>query len=318
MDAGTYEFDVTGSALITERDPAGKYTGYYSMEERPEVDYTYRLQELDPTEIPGLTLVQKKYTATLYSKGKAQPSYESKPGQDYIEFKMDQNTETHFADIVVLNVYEEKQTTIHYQAVGKGKLSFAENDIFVDKPTETIKYYSEQAKGAKPLYDATDATFVGWFKDPECKAPVTAADGVWDKETNSFKPNANIINADEITFYAKFETGSIVINRTGANAHQSFVYHIESIASNGEMLDMYVTLQCDETGNGSVTVLEVPLGQTYTVTECEDWSWRHTGETTSDMNGNEKMKLEFTFGSEKKPKWLNGLAELCKNVFGSG
>lgn len=323
LDGGAYTFDVTGSALITERDPAGKYTGYYSMVERPEVDYTYRLQELDPTPIPGLKLVKKTYKATMYEKGVAQKPYYSysDSGKDYIDFKMDQKKEIHFADIYVENIYEEKETKIYYKAVGNGKVRRQDQENledFVDTPSETLAFYSGKSIGAN-VHPGNGATFVGWYKDPACREQdrVTAADGVVSAD-GSFKPNANIINADEVTFYAKFETGSIVINRTGANAHQSFVYHITSKGENGKPLDMYVTLQCDATGAGSVTVLEVPLGQTYTVTECEDWSWRHTGETKSDTNGDKKMKLEFTFNSGKKTKWLSGLAELCKNVFGSG
>lgn len=320
LDGGAYMFDVTGSALITERDPAGNYTGYYSMEERPEVDHTYRFQELDPTPIPGLKLVQKTYQATMYQNGVALDPYYSDSGKDYIDFTMDKEKKIHFADIYVENIYEEKVTKIYYKAVGNGKVRRQDtpDGVFEDTPWEPLKFYSGQAFGAN-VHPGNGATFVGWYKDPACREQdrVTAADGVVSAD-GSFKPNANIINADEVTFYAKFETGSIVINRTGANAHQSFVYHITSKGENGKPLDMYVTLQCDATGAGSVTVLEVPLGQTYKVTECEDWSWRHTGETKSDTNGETKMKLEFAFDKGKKPKWLNGLAELCKNVFGSG
>ena len=106
VDGGAYTFDVTDSALITERDPAGNYTGYYSMVERPEIDHTYRMEELAPTEIPGLVLVEKKYTATMYEKGVALKPYNSDPGEDYIEFTMDREKEIHFADIVV--VYKQR------------------------------------------------------------------------------------------------------------------------------------------------------------------------------------------------------------------
>lgn len=315
VNGGDYQFSVEGYAVIKDRDPAGKYTGYYSMQERPEVNHTYQLVETSTPEIPGLLLDEVEYSTTIYIDGIKQPT----KIDDECVFTM--AGQANFADIYVKNIYVEKETKIYYKAVGNGKVRRQDQENledFVDTPSETLAFYSGKSIGAN-VHPGNGATFVGWYKDPACREQdrVTAADGVVSAD-GSFKPNANIINADEVTFYAKFETGSIVINRTGANAHQSFVYHITSKGENGKPLDMYVTLQCDATGAGSVTVLEVPLGQTYTVTECEDWSWRHTGEEKTDTNGSEKMKLEFTFKSGKKTKWLSGLAELCKNVFGSG
>jgi hypothetical protein len=180
----------------------------------------------------------------------------------------------------------------------------------MDTPTEQIAFYTGKAKGAK-VYAGVGATFIGWFKDEACKEPVTAKDGVWDRTDNSFRPNANIINADEITFYAKFETGSIVIKRENANPGQSFVYFITSTTSG---VSMYVSLQCDGNGIGEVAVLEAALG-TYTVIELEDWSWRHDGtEQTKSHQGTER-KLEFKFsGTVVKDKWLNACGKISSNT----
>ena len=217
------------------------------------------------------------------------------------------------ADVVVINTYREKETVIYYQGVGNGKIKLNKTGAtFEDTPSETLAFYSGKAIGCE-THAGAGATFVGWYKDEACTDPVTAADGVWDKETGIFKPNANIINAETVTFYAKFETGSITINRENANPEQTFVYHIES--TDGKV-DMYVSLQCDENGKGSVEILEVPLQKTYTVTEIEDWSWRHPGAVKEDTNSNDKLHLVFDFTSGiDKNKWLNGLSPEKENVF---
>ena len=128
---------------------------------------------------------------------------------------------------------------------------------------------------------------------------------------NSFKPNANIINDTEITFYAKFETGSVVIERKNAEPGQTFVYLITSTTSG---VSMYVTLQCDENGSGTVAILEAARG-TYTVTELQDWSWRHVGETLTGSHQGDDKELKFTFDNTvKNDKWLNGCGELSSNT----
>jgi hypothetical protein len=98
------------------------------------------------------------------------------------------------------------------------------------------------------------------------------------------------------------------------------VYHIQSTDG---AVDMYVTLACDATGNGKVEILEVPLDKTYNVTEHDDWSWRHEGETRSDTNGTIDgetiLHLKYKFDSETNKKWwLNGYSGVYENVFEKG
>ena len=220
------------------------------------------------------------------------------------------------SDCTVINTYREKQIKVTYEAVGNGKIKLDKpGAVFEDNPTELLDFYSGKSDGCS-THAGAGATFVGWFKDAACTDPVTAVDGVW--ETNgTFRPNANVIATETMKFYAKFETGSIVINRTGANPGQEFVYHIQS-NDNGTIkgVDMYVTLKCDESGNGSVSVLEVPVGNSYTVTECEDWSWRHTGSSSTQTNGDKNLKLVYDFSNPPNDeKWLNGYSPEKKNVF---
>jgi hypothetical protein len=308
LDPG-YEFSASGAAVITQRSPDASYVGYYAVEEHPTVEHEFKVTETNVTNLLGLELVDVKYSVNIYKNGGLDDTKTNKQDEEYISFALDADRK--FAEVFVENVYEEKLTNIYYKAVGNGKVAFAEGGSFQDTPTETLAFYSGKAKGAN-VYAGNGATFVGWYKDPECKQEVTAADGVWNRDTNSFKPNANILNADSVTFYAKFESGSIAIERKDALKNQVFIYHVV-----GGGLDMYVTLTCDETGEGIVYILEAPIAE-YTITECEDWSWRYPGETiTQSMQvGSDDRELIFEFGQSIGDKqWLNGYSPTVDNVF---
>jgi hypothetical protein len=295
-----------GTAHITNRDPSGNYTAYHYFNNDIYITKytTYNIVQTKCSDIPGLNLESTTYYTYFYDKGVAQGPF------DGAEIWL--SDERGYAEVFIENKYEEKMTTIHYKAIGNGKVAFADgsgDDLeYMDTPTEQIAFYTGKAKGAK-VYAGVGATFTGWFKDEACKEPVTAKDGVWDRTDNSFRPNANIINED-VTFYAKFETGSIVIERKNANPGQSFVYLIKSASG----MSMYISLQCDKTGVGQVVVLEAALG-TYTVIELEDWSWRHDGtEQTKSHQGTER-KLEFKFsGPVTNDKWLNACGKISSNT----
>ncbi len=322
-----YAYHQVDSAVITNRDPAGNYKGFVALGENPELKHQYTVQETAVTEIPGLILDTVTFGVTRYSMGQQVNDEDKLTFISYDEVKVGAGEPlvcTPFtlegtikiADVVVTNTYREKETTIYYKAVGSGKVALTGMTNFEDVPTEQLAFYSGKAVGAD-VHTSAGATFAGWFKDEACTVPVTAADGVYDKNTGNFKPNANIINADEVTFYAKFTTGTIIINRTGANAGQSFVYHVTGKTTTGKDIDLYLTLVCGEDGDGSAQVLEV-LDGTYTITEVDSWSWRHTdgGSKTVTHKGSQKIIDTVTFtGSFERPNWLSGLAEITRNIF---
>ena len=325
---GSYSYSETGNTYITQRDPSGNYQAFVALGENPEIGHTYCVEETGMTEIPGLELESVEFRVQLYKAGQ---KFDDIKLSSYIVTKLSADDkllsepfqlkgDVKIADVVVVNTYKEKDTVIVYHGVGNGKIKIdKEGAVFEDAPSESIAFYSERADGCT-THAGAGATFVGWYKDPECKELVTAADGVWDKKTGSFIPNANVTSDTEIHFYAKFETGSITIERAEAEPYQTFVYHIQSTDNT---VDMYVTLACDATGNGKVEILEVPLDKTYKVTEHEDWSWRHKGETKSDTNGNiggeTILHLKYKFASKTKNEWwLNGYSGVYENVFEKG
>ena len=306
-----------GVATITKRDPKGNYTAYYYFDKDIYLTKgtTYNIVQTALPEIPGLNLTSTSYYTYYYENGAVvdpEPTPDSKDADIFL------NGNRGFAEVVIVNTYQEKETTIYYKAVGNGKVAFAnvkDEDLeFVDTPTEPLAFYTGKAIGAK-VFPGEGATFKGWFTDEACTKPVTAKDGVYNDKDHSFIPNANIINAPTVTFYAKFETVSILIARKNANPGQTFVYHVQWSNSKGNTLDMYVTLECDASGIGSVAILEARTEGTYTVTELEDWSWRHVGETkTGQLQGTDK-ELKFEFDTPvAHNSWLNGYGDLSSNT----
>ena len=305
----------TGVATVTKRDPKGNYTAYYYFKDDIYITKgtMYHIVQNSVVTLPGLELESTTYTTYYYEKGAVAQTLQDPKDADI------QLSETRgYAEVVIKNTYKEKITTIYYKGVGNGKVAFAnvndDNLNFVDTPSEPLAFYSGKAIGAK-VFPGMGATFAGWYKDEACTDPVTPADGVYNTEDKSFKPNANIINADEITFYAKFVTGSILIKRSNAKPGQTFVYHIQWTGDTTNTLDMYVTLKCDESGIGSVEILEMATAGTYTVTELNDWSWRHDGATKKGEHQGTDMQLTFEFdGPVKNNSWLNGCLDLSSKT----
>ena len=339
--AGGDVYNAVNGSVITQRSPDGSYVGYISMDNgktQPPRDVSYTLTETDTTPLPGLKLVSTTYDTTMYKNGGATTA---KPvhSEDSSKFTLSNETGT-VAEIVVKNTYEEKQTVIEYKAVGKGKVIWLGTGAqqYEDAPTETLAFYSGKAIGAKPEA-GSGATFVGWFLDEACTQPVQLKDGVQGSD-NSFKPNANIIDKEKITFYAKFDTGAIFIERTGAEKDQVFVYRV--VGGTGDhALDTYITVKCNENGYGVGSILEVADG-TYYITEIKDWSWRFSTsdesmvvkrvEVTSEQDpddddddddddelaklGTTGQKVKATFSAPRSSDyWLSGISDVIKNVF---
>ena len=313
------EYNAVDGTVITQRNPNGTYTGYISMDDgmvQPPRNVPYTLTEIFTTELTGLELAETKFTTTMYKNGQAQTPTDSENSSQFI---LSNDTGT-VAEIKVTNVYTEKMTTIYYKAVGKGKVRLTEGGEYLDTPFEVLPFYSGSAKGAVAVA-GEGANFMGWFTDEACTKPVQPVHGVYDKDNATFTPNANIIDKTEVTYYAKFETGSIVINRENA-PNQSFVYRVTN--SDGT-IDFYVTVDCEEDGKGSTEIFEVGNG-TYTITEVTDWSWRYPWDDPPGAAREAHISADhlrdtvlFDEGIDgDKLHWLSDLAEIVRNIFGGG
>ncbi len=319
----------TSTAKVTAPDPKGQYTGFVALGENPKINTEYVVEETDTTDLVGLELDYVTFETTLYKFGdgeKLDPAYydsEKIDGKaDLISTKFIFTEDRKIADIKVTNTYREKMTTIYYKAIGNGKVALTGQTDYADTPTEKLAFYSGKSKGVQ-IHKGAGAIFAGWFKDEACTDPVTATDGVVDPVTGTFKPNANIIKEDEVTFYAKFTTASIVIERENGEPGQSFVYHVTNNKEGKDKVDFYLTIVCGEDKKGSAIITEVPAGD-YTITEIPDWSWRFKDPVSQTVNVEAEADINYleqtvTFTEDvDKPYWLSGLAEIARNIFKGG
>lgn len=324
-----------GTAVTSAPNPDGSYTGFVGLDGNPLVGPVYVVEETETTELVGLELETVTFRTFLYSFGTGTELEQTGYGETQknpltdellsVSFQFNEEEKQKVADVHVVNKYKEKKLTINYVAVGNGKVSEVSEDDYTKFGdfTETEAYYSGVVDGAD-VHPGYANALEGWYKDPECKNRVTSADGILESD-GTFIPNVKLIkDVDddyEVTFYAKFVSESIVINRTNAQPYENFVYHV--VGNNG--VDIYVTVACDENGNGSTRINEVPDGE-YTVTEVKDWSWRYDqvsqtkSKDTSDDDGDVfNFELEFDFnGEQQRRNWLNGWDEIAKNVFKGG
>ena len=348
-----YTFNIKGP------DPAGAYKAYTVLGDDHRQDDKHTFKELSTTELPGLTLAMTEYTVYHFSRGaeihnvtdpkdpRVYSWYKYADGSHSENVSGNMSVPVHLAtsqnidsaQIHITNIYEEKQVTVTYEAVGNGKVSWkgkAEPD-YKDSPTETVKFYSGDPIGAS-VHAADNATFAGWYKDKECTIPITAADGKYiakpeDVGTGDklydFEPNIHVINEESVTFYAKFVTRSLTVERevTAADIGQTFVYYIKG--SEGSNVDMYITMEVkpediktDGKGKISRTIYEVPSGR-YDVVQLKDWSWRYDPEEEQSVQhigtASNELEKKVIFNKPRTiEKWLSGLSEIAHNIGGKG
>lgn len=165
---------------------------------------------------------------------------------------------------IITFYYKEKEVTINYVAVGpNGATNFGS----VGTTAETLKVKTGTAQGSTAT-PGDGFKFVGWYKDKDCTQPVDAS---W-VSGNTIVPQKTDGKNVAATYYAKFEYDitSLEITKSGWNEideDQTFLFRIV-----GKDVDLTVRVH----GNESITINGLTVGETYTVTEITDWSWRYT------------------------------------------
>lgn len=193
--------------------------------------------------------------------------------------------------------FTEKQVEIKYEAVGpEGETNFGS----VTPTAETVAISTGVASGSIPTAE-TNFRFVGWYQDAACTTPVNE-DWV-DAYTDKIVPQKEAATAGATplykaaTYYAKFEraVGNLKITKSGGAAGQTYIFNV---TGGGKTFRVAVV------GNNSVTIANLPLGVTYTVTEDEGWSWRYSASSASvELDAAEK---EVTITNAKdKTQWLD-------------
>lgn len=152
--------------------------------------------------------------------------------------------------------------------------------------------------------------FAGWYQDEKCTEPVSGK--LVDESNYRLNPNlADLSETESNIFYAKFErkVGDFTIKRENVtDKTQVFVYEIKNVDTNE-------TINVTITGNGSVTIKNLPFGK-YTVTQQNGWSWRYKDiYQTLEHTGEHGTSCQFST-EENLKNWLNGNSSVVKNQRG--
>ena len=216
--------------------------------------------------------------------------------------------------------YTEKRVNVNYVAVGpEGATNFGT----VTPDSESLAIITGTASGSVATPSSNLYKFVGWYSNAACTEEVG--------KNATFVPTKNATDFWEgTTYYAKFEYNltSLTIKKEGwedIDPNQTFIFNVKG--DDGVNLDVTVH------GNGSVTIDGLTVGETYTVTEKTDWSWRYTNNgvvneedattvtitDTAVANGAEFTLnptgnvITFT-NTRSQNQWLDG-DSWCNNIF---
>ena len=180
-------------------------------------------------------------------------------------------------------------TATYKETVRKYKVTFVDEDGTTILKEETEYDYGTAAADIVKPADPTKEghTFIGW--NPAI-ADVTS----------------------DATYIAQYSLSGadFTITRTKAQSGQVFVYRVAGTDLAGNSLSIDVTIQ----GTGSVTIAKLPFGS-YTVTQLNDWSWRYNDGPQTVVH-NKETEVPVTFDSTGIAKWLSGISNFLKNIFG--
>ncbi|MDO4331674.1 MAG: InlB B-repeat-containing protein [Eubacteriales bacterium] len=199
--------------------------------------------------------------------------------------------------------YRIQQHTINYIAVSNypGAVDFGS----VSPLSEMVSRVSGVA-GSTPEA-AEGYRFEGWYTDAACTVPV---DPDWIDDNKKLTPED--LSLEVSNYYALFvpQIGNLTIYKEGAadaDQNQTFLF---SVIGAGRGLASGINLTVSITGNGSVTVTDLPVGR-YAVAEITDWSWRYLcdGADSQSVIVTEDGANSVTFKNiGKNTTWLGGEA----------
>lgn len=205
------------------------------------------------------------------------------------------------ADVASKNVrifyYTENTATINYVAVGAG---VAEGICSVSNGSESVKVITGVPDGSTATIKDNDPTykFVGWYSDANCEHKV--GDGY------KYVPEKNSDGMYEAaTYYAKFEynltsmTLSKEVTGDAYDANDMFIFTITD--SSG-----HVFAKVTVTAGEKVTISGLTVGETYTITEDNNWSWRYANHADEQilMTPNAADNVVTVKNTLNTNKWL--------------
>lgn len=179
------------------------------------------------------------------------------------------------------------------------------------------------ATGSKP-YDKDDLTLDYSFTDTSASSKIVPKhdfDVTVKVKKNGTEIPATITTSCNVTgsscgasetdgkYTVHVKTCTLTITKQGGTDGEPYVFNIKK----GN--DQYT--QATITGNGSVTIYELPVGK-YTIEEDTNWSWRFTSTTSGGVT----LSKDNTSGTitctntQARNSWLNGFSQIVQNIFG--
>ena len=219
--------------------------------------------------------------------------------------------------------YRENKADIRYQIVGPENEDIEIVGQFSESKStthsESVFVLNGQALGATAVTLNSDYEFVGWYLDAACTVPINGV-------TNQLIPNKVDVKQtpengeDDVyqsaTYYAKFDYAStyLTIQKTGDNVKESDIF-IFTVTNDKTKESFDVTTMGDEI----VTISEVIVGDSYTIAEKINWSWRYASdsnikEDTKTLKA-DKTKNTFVFTSVSREEWWLNFMFNAENIF---
>lgn len=317
----TYDSSVEGTLVRGELTANGlELKLYYTRNSYPyQVRY---LEQGTGKELAAPKNATDKYGQVISESAIEIANYDAvAPTSQILNIRIEESTTEAKLNVITF-YYKEKEVAINYVAVGPDNKPLTETELTtigsVAPPSESVKLITGTAQGSTAtLIGGPTYRFVGWFKDAACMQPVDA-DWVKDnkltpgKTKNYGTETTPAMGYEAATYYAKFEYNltTLTITKSGAavnedgtglDAGQSFLFKVtgEGLPEDGLLIAIK--------GNGSETISGLTVGETYTVTEVESWSWRYTATPVSkQLKADASENVVTVTNTRDKAQWLDG------------
>lgn len=207
------------------------------------------------------------------------------------------------ADMASKNVktfnYKEKTVGIKYQIVGPDGCGT------LTKHTENVKAVTGEPAGSTASIKNDTYRFVGWYLDEDCTKPV---DTGWVNGTKITPQKAkdygsNVMGYESATYYAKFEYNltSMTLKKEADpyDANDMFIFTVTDSKGN-------VFAKVALTAGEEVKLDGLTVGETYTVSEDNNWSWRYANQDgkTITMQADASRNVVTFENTVTNNKWL--------------
>lgn len=255
----TYDSTVPGTVVSGKLTAEGLELNLYYTRN----SYPYQVRYLEQGTGKQLAAPKKsngKYGQVIYESAIDIANYTAvAPTSQTLNIRIEEGTEAKLN--IITFYYTENEATINYVAVGpEGATDFGS----VNPTSETVKVLSGKAQGSTATANAPTFRFVGWYSDADCTNQLSTDAKYVPAKINNLNVSA--------TYYAKFEYNltdlTITKNASPYDANDMFIFTVKDSAGK-EVAKVALT------AGESVTIKNLTVGEEYTVTEDNNWSWRY-------------------------------------------